>query len=192
MPEVDNEVRIGDAWRPSVARPVVAFRPPPLDAPPAPVGMPLMTAEIGSSETTFALIKTHIVVGSPLIVGEIFWGLMQADVEVAAACRAQLSSTQIETLYNEHLDRPYFPDLVRSVSGEVIAMALRGKDIIGRWRRMLGSTNSLLADAGTLRGEYGSRIVVADNVAHGSDSVAAARRELAHFFPQHLQLWQGA
>jgi nucleoside-diphosphate kinase len=88
--------------------------------------------------------------------------------------------------------RPYFDELIESVGDGVIVMVLRGPSVIKRWRDLLGATNPMQAKANTLRARYGSRTVVANNVAHGSDSLQAARRELALFFPQQIQLWTSA
>jgi Nucleoside diphosphate kinase len=54
---------------------------------------------------------------------------------------------------------------------------------------MLGATNPLASAPGTIRGDYA--IAVGRNVAHGSDSVENAEREIALWFkPEELVDWE--
>ena len=50
---------------------------------------------------------------------------------------------------------------------------------------MMGATNPLKADPGTIRGDFGT--MVTENLVHGSDSSESARREVAIFFPDLRQ-----
>ncbi len=49
---------------------------------------------------------------------------------------------------------------------------------------MMGATNPVDAAPGTMRGDLA--IELQENVVHGSDSKASAKRELALFFPDGL------
>ena len=60
-----------------------------------------------------------------------------------------------------------------------------GKDIIKVGRMLLGATNPLDSLPGTIRGDFAQD--VGRNVCHGSDSVAAADREIALWFKEGLQ-----
>lgn len=143
-------------------------------------------------QSTLALLKSHVFQQGGSVIGQILYRIMVSGIEIAALMPAFLSEGLIRALYEEHLGRPYFGSLMESVDNGVIVMALRGPNVVQRWRELLGATNSMQAKAGTLRALYGSRTVVANNVAHGSDSLQAARRELALFFPQQIQLWTSA
>jgi nucleoside-diphosphate kinase len=48
-------------------------------------------------------------------------------------------------------------------------------------RAMMGATNPKAAAPGTIRGDYGTMFT--ENLIHGSDSAAAAAREIGIFFP---------
>jgi nucleoside-diphosphate kinase len=48
-------------------------------------------------------------------------------------------------------------------------------------RNLVGATNPLEAAPGTIRGDFA--LVMAENLIHGSDSTAAAAREIGIFFP---------
>ncbi len=45
---------------------------------------------------------------------------------------------------------------------------------------MMGATNPLDADPGTIRGDFG--VQVGMNIIHGSDSVESSKREISIFF----------
>jgi nucleoside-diphosphate kinase len=58
-------------------------------------------------------------------------------------------------------------------------------------RVMLGATDPLKSNPGTIRGDFG--IDVGRNICHGSDSVASAEREIALWFkPEELVKWTPA
>jgi len=65
-------------------------------------------------------------------------------------------------------------------SGPILAMCWEGNDVVKQGRKILGATNPLNADLGTIRGDYG--IDMGRNVCHGSDSVESAERELKIWF----------
>ncbi|HAQ22347.1 MAG TPA: nucleoside-diphosphate kinase, partial [Acidimicrobiaceae bacterium] len=48
-------------------------------------------------------------------------------------------------------------------------------------RSLMGTTNPLEANPGTIRGDLG--LVMTENLVHGSDSVESAEREINIFFP---------
>lgn len=76
---------------------------------------------------------------------------------------------------------PFFADLVDFItSGSVVAMVWEGESVIPAIRIMMGKTNPLEADPGTIRGDFGNSINF--NIIHGSDSEESARREINLFF----------
>jgi nucleoside-diphosphate kinase len=87
--------------------------------------------------------------------------------------------------YAEHRGKPFFGELVSFItSGPTVALALEGESAISVVRTMMGATNPLDSAPGTIRGDYA--LELSENVVHGSDSKASARRELALFFPDGL------
>ena len=65
-------------------------------------------------------------------------------------------------------------------SGPVVAMIWQGKDVVKQGRAILGATNPLASLPGTIRGDFA--IDVGRNVAHGSDAVESAQKEIALWF----------
>eukprot|EP00887_Chlorella_sp_A99_P001012 scaffold5.g1012.t1 len=90
-----------------------------------------------------------------------------------------------ERHYADLSSKPFFPSLIDYItSGPVVAIALEGKDVVIQARKIIGATNPLAADPGSIRGTY--CIDVGRNIIHGSDSVENAQKELALWFPEGL------
>jgi nucleoside-diphosphate kinase len=85
--------------------------------------------------------------------------------------------------YEEHTGKPFFDELVEFItSGPLVAMVLAGERAVEAARQVIGATDPLKADAGSVRGEFA--ISVGQNMVHGSDSDTSAAREVALFFPE--------
>jgi nucleoside-diphosphate kinase len=61
-----------------------------------------------------------------------------------------------------------------------MVMALQGDGVVQRVRDLLGPTDSRKAAKGTIRGDFGTDMMV--NVVHASDSVENGQKEVARFF----------
>ncbi|STO08386.1 nucleoside-diphosphate kinase [Exiguobacterium aurantiacum] len=86
-----------------------------------------------------------------------------------------------EAHYEEHKEKPFFGELVAFLtSGPVVAMEWEGENVIAVSRMMIGKTNPLDAQPGTIRGDLAS--TMSQNVIHGSDSLESAERELPLWF----------
>ncbi|QUE85577.1 nucleoside-diphosphate kinase [Exiguobacterium alkaliphilum] len=86
-----------------------------------------------------------------------------------------------EAHYAEHKEKPFFGELVDFLtSGPVVAMEWEGENIIAVSRMMIGKTNPLDAQPGTIRGDLAA--TMSQNVIHGSDIAESAERELALWF----------
>ena len=57
---------------------------------------------------------------------------------------------------------------------------LEGPEAISVVRKMMGATNPMAAEPGTIRGDYGLDIEA--NIVHGSDGPASADREIGLYF----------
>jgi adenylate kinase len=108
-----------------------------------------------------------------------------AGFTVLAETRRTLSKEEAEIFYAEHKGRPFFEALTAYMSsGSVVALALAKPGAIRAWRLMQGPTNTAVArrDApASLRARFG--VDGTRNATHGSDSPAAASRELRFYFP---------
>eukprot|EP01029_Cantina_marsupialis_P024280 TRINITY_DN6196_c0_g1_i1.p1 TRINITY_DN6196_c0_g1~~TRINITY_DN6196_c0_g1_i1.p1 ORF type:complete len:397 (+),score=68.26 TRINITY_DN6196_c0_g1_i1:140-1330(+) len=87
----------------------------------------------------------------------------------------------IEEHYQEHSEKVFFAELVDYMtSGPVVGIVLEGESVITTCRKMLGATNPLDADLGSIRGDYGTN--KNSNLMHASDSIISAKREIDLWF----------
>ena len=97
--------------------------------------------------------------------------LMTADEEIA------------NTHYAEHTEKPFFGELVSFITGgPLVAMVLEGPNAVAAARQVIGATDPVEADAGSIRGEFGTEVTF--NLVHGSDSPESAEREIGIWFPE--------
>ncbi len=85
--------------------------------------------------------------------------------------------------YAEHVKKDWYPQLEAFITGgPIVAAIVEGLEVIRVIRDMVGATNGLNADAGTIRGDYSSSRQM--NLVHASDGPEAAKREIGIFFDQ--------
>jgi nucleoside-diphosphate kinase len=86
-----------------------------------------------------------------------------------------------EAHYAVHKERPFFNSLVDYIiSAPVVAMVWEGNGVIASARKLIGATNPLEAEPGTIRGDYG--ITIGRNIIHGSDAPETAQSEIKLWF----------
>jgi nucleoside-diphosphate kinase len=67
-------------------------------------------------------------------------------------------------------------------SAPLVAMVLEGDEAVVAARQLIGATNPLEANTGSIRGDFA--IQVGQNMVHGSDSPESAKREIGLWFPE--------
>jgi nucleoside-diphosphate kinase len=138
-------------------------------------------------ERTFLAIKPDGV--QRQLVGDIIRRLEAKGFTLVGLKLMQVSKDLAAEHYGEHKEKPFFPGLVEFItSGPVVAMVWEGKGVVASARKMIGVTNPLNSEPGTIRGDYG--VDVGRNIIHGSDAVETAQREIALWFqPAELVSW---
>jgi nucleoside-diphosphate kinase len=132
------------------------------------------------SERTLAIIKPDAV--ARRLAGKIIQRIEEAQFQIRAMRRVELTRKQAEGFYAVHRERPFFGSLTSFMSsGPAIVMVLEAADAIKKWRTLMGATDPAKADAGTLRREFAESIE--RNATHGSDAAETAAYEIAYFFP---------
>jgi nucleoside-diphosphate kinase len=71
-------------------------------------------------------------------------------------------------------------------SGPAVALVLEGNNAIEVTRKLMGKTNSAVAEPGTIRGDLA--LSRSNNLVHGSDTAENAKKELALFFPDAAEV----
>ncbi|CAG7641175.1 nucleoside-diphosphate kinase [Paenibacillus allorhizosphaerae] len=135
-------------------------------------------------EKTFLMVKPDGVQRG--LIGEIVSRFERKGFRLVAAKFLQVSQTQAEAHYAEHLGKPFYDNLIRFItSGPVFAMVWQGDRVIVQSRAMIGKTDSLEAAPGTIRSDFAVHTNL--NLIHGSDSPESAEREIANYFkPEEL------
>ena len=102
----------------------------------------------------------------------------------------KVSRELAESHYDVHKERPFFAGLVEFItSGPVVAMVWEGEGVVAAARKMIGATNPLTAEPGTIRGDFG--VDIGRNIIHGSDAIETAQREISLWFSNdELVSWQ--
>jgi nucleoside-diphosphate kinase len=115
--------------------------------------------------------------------GEVIARFERKGLRIAALRRMNVDQELAQRHYAEHAERPFFSELVQFItSGPIVAMVLEGEHAVKAARQVIGATDPLQADSGSIRGEFA--IAVGQNLVHGSDSPESAARERALFFPE--------
>jgi nucleoside-diphosphate kinase len=141
-------------------------------------------------ERTFLAIKPDGV--QRKLIGEIIRRFEAKGFTLVGLKLMSVSRDLAETHYGVHRERPFFPGLVNFItSGPVVAMVWEGKGVIASARKIIGATNPLNSEPGTLRGDFG--VDVGRNIIHGSDAPETAEQEIKLWFKtEELVSWEPA
>ncbi len=130
-------------------------------------------------EQTLILVKPDGVARG--LVGEVIGRIEGKGYTIEALEMRTLERATAEEHYGEHVDKPFFGELVDFItSGPLVAMRVSGDDAIVGLRTIMGATNPIEATPGSIRGDFAT--IIGENIVHGSDSVESAERELGIFF----------
>ena len=115
------------------------------------------------------------------LIGEVLARFEKRGIKVKQLELKQLNEDQVKAHYQEHVDKPFFPNLKSYIlSGPICLMVLEAPNVISIIRKMVGVTNSAEASPGTIRGDFA--LTTQNNIIHASDSPESAAREIANFF----------
>lgn len=134
-------------------------------------------------ETTLVLVKPDGVRRG--LCGEILARLERRGYELRGVRLLKVSRSLAQRHYAEHRGKPFFGELVTFItSGPLLALAVRGENAVAGIRTLMGATHPADSAPGTIRGDFAT--LLSENIVHGSDSRASAKRELGLFFPDGL------
>lgn len=141
-------------------------------------------------ERTFLMIKPDGVQRG--LVGEIIRRYETKGFTLIGLKIMTVSQELAEKHYDVHRDKSFFKGLVEFItSGPVVAMVWEGDGVVASARKLIGATNPLTAESGTIRGDYG--ITIGRNIIHGSDAIETARTEIALWFKdEELTSWESS
>ena len=103
------------------------------------------------------------------------------NLKVLKSKKIKISKDEASEFYKVHQTKPFYDVLCDYLSsGPIIVMILEGDNAVSKNRELMGATDPLKAEEGTLRKMYG--ISIDKNSVHGSDSVENAKTEIDFFF----------
>jgi nucleoside-diphosphate kinase len=117
------------------------------------------------------------------LIGEILRRVEAKGLLIESMRTTTIDRPLAEQHYAEHVDKPFFRELVDFITGgQVVIAKITGESAIDAWRTLMGPTNPIEAEPGSIRGDFAT--LIGENIVHGSDSSASAARELGLFFPE--------
>lgn len=115
------------------------------------------------------------------LMGKILSRFEEKGLQIVAVKLMQINEDLAKTHYGEHADKPFFGSLIEYItSSPSLAMVIEGEEAISTIRKLVGATNPLEADFGTIRGDFA--MDTGRNIIHASDSPDSAEREINLFF----------
>ncbi len=131
-------------------------------------------------ERTLVLLKPDCV--ARRLMGRLIARFEDKGLNIIAMKLMRVTPELAQRHYAEHVQKVWYPELEAFItSGPVLAMIVEGPETIRVVRDMVGATNGLKANPGTIRGDFSTSQQL--NLVHASDGLESARREIAIFFP---------
>ena len=130
-------------------------------------------------ERTLVLVKPDGV--ARRLIGEVIARIEGKGLDITAMELRTLDVDTARQHYGEHEGKPFFGELVSFItSGPLVAMRVEGEQAVTAVRTLIGPTDPVKAQPGTIRGDYG--LEIGQNLVHGSDSPESGERETKLFF----------
>ncbi|WP_053959068.1 nucleoside-diphosphate kinase [Sulfobacillus thermosulfidooxidans] len=120
------------------------------------------------------------------LVGEVIRRLEQKGLRLKAMKLIQVTPELAGKHYEEHRDKPFYGELISFItSGPSVPMVWEGREAVSVARTLMGTTDPVKAQPGTIRGDFA--LAITENIVHGSDSEESAAREISIYFsPEEL------
>lgn len=130
-------------------------------------------------QKTFVMVKPDGVHRS--LIGDVIARFERKGLRLMALKMIWMDVALAEKHYEVHKGKSFYNRLIEFItSGPVIVSVWEGYNAVAVVRRLVGATNPLDAEAGTIRGDFVVNITC--NVVHASDSPEAAEREISLYF----------
>ena len=132
-------------------------------------------------EYTYIMIKPDGV--KKELTKEIVKRIQNKGLEIKLFDVRKLTEEIIDEHYAHLIDKPFYPSIKNyMLSDYVVPMIVYGENAVETMRDLMGPTKSIEAPAGTIRGDYGNKEKIEENIIHGSDSKENALIEIERFF----------
>ena len=130
-------------------------------------------------EKTYVMLKPDAI--QRKLMGQILTRIERKGLQIENMKMFTLNEAILKEHYAHLKDKPFFPEIVEYMtSGPVVGMIVSGTNAVAAMRKILGATNPLEAEVGTIRGDFA--LETRYNLVHASDSVENAQIEIERFF----------
>ena len=130
-------------------------------------------------EQTLSIIKPDAVERN--LDNKIKYFFQKNNLKILKSKKVKISKEEAFEFYKVHQTKPFYNELCNYLSsGPIVVMVLEGENAVSRNRQLMGATDPLKAEDGTLRKMHG--ISIDKNSVHGSDSVENGKIEIDFFF----------
>ena len=103
------------------------------------------------------------------------------NLKIIKSKKVKISKEEASEFYKVHQTKPFYGELCSYLSsGPIVVMILEGENAVSKNRQLMGATDPIKAEDGTLRKMYG--LSIDKNSVHGSDSVENGKIEINFFF----------
>ena len=134
---------------------------------------------MSSLEQTLSIIKPDAVERN--LDSEIKNFFEKNNLKIIKSKKVKISKEEASEFYKVHQTKPFYGELCSYLSsGPIVVMILEGDNAVAKNRQIMGATDPLKAEDGTLRKMYG--VSIDKNSVHGSDSIENAKQEIKFFF----------
>ncbi len=132
------------------------------------------------TEQTFVIIKLDAI--GRCLVGKIISRLEDMGLEIECIEMRHKNTIWCREHYRHiHNEDVYEKLCAFMVYRPTIGIILTGPNVISRVRKLIGTTNALKAEPGTIRGDWG-KSTGPYNLIHASDSVESVKKEIKLYF----------
>lgn len=105
----------------------------------------------------------------------------EKNLKILKNKKVHITKEEAAEFYKVHQTKPFYNNLCNYLSsGPIVVMVLEGEGAVFKNRQIMGATDPLKAEEGTLRKMYG--LSIDKNSVHGSDSAESAKTEIDFFF----------
>ena len=105
----------------------------------------------------------------------------EKNLKILISKKVHITKEEAAEFYKVHQTKPFYKNLCNYLSsGPIVVMVLEAEGAIFKNRQIMGATDPLKAEEGTLRKMYG--LSIDKNSVHGSDSAENAKTEIDFFF----------
>ncbi len=132
-------------------------------------------------ERTFLMIKPDGVLRG--LIGEIISRIERKGLKIIAMKMIKMDKETAEKLYEQHRNKEFFNELIEYVtSAPVVVMVVEGREAVKVVRKLVGKTDPIEAEPGSIRFDYA--MTIGKNIIHAADSKERAEKEMKIFFKE--------